>query len=130
VAFASESIKKSVCFTWVRNTHDANKKLTVKFNNTVITHVDHSKYLGLTLDRTLIYKPHLETTAMKVNSRVNLVQRLAGTKWGSDALHMHIQYCALFWLNSVHVNKIDVQPNNAMRLNHRHGEINSTPMAA
>jgi hypothetical protein len=47
-----------VCFTW--GTHDANKKLTVKFDNTIITQVDCPKYLGVTLDRTLTYKPHLE----------------------------------------------------------------------
>jgi hypothetical protein len=37
------------------------------------------------LDRTLSYKLHLEKTEMKVNSRVNLVRKLSGTKWGSGA---------------------------------------------
>jgi hypothetical protein len=32
-------------------THDANRKLTVQFDNKLITHVEG--YLGITLDRTL-----------------------------------------------------------------------------
>jgi hypothetical protein len=31
----------------------ANKKLKVKFDNTILTHVDCPKYLGVILDRTL-----------------------------------------------------------------------------
>jgi hypothetical protein len=61
--------------------YDANKNLTIQFDNTLITHVDHPKYLGMTLDRPLSYKPHLENTEMRVNTHVNL----AGTKWGSGA---------------------------------------------
>jgi hypothetical protein len=93
-------------------THDANKKLKVKFDNTIITHVDCPEYLGVTLDRTLTNKPHLEKSAMKVNARVNLVRRPAGTKWRSGAclalVYSAAEHCAPVWLNSVHVNKIDV----------------------
>jgi hypothetical protein len=80
----------------------------------------------MTLDRTLSYKPHLEKSGMKVNSCVNLVRKLSGTKWGSGAhtlrttcielVYLAVEYCAPVWLNSVHVNKVDVQLNNAMRL--------------
>jgi hypothetical protein len=45
------------------NTHAANKKLDVMFNGTSIKHVDHPKYLGVTLDRTLTFKFHLEKAA-------------------------------------------------------------------
>jgi hypothetical protein len=53
---------KSVVCVFHLGTHDANRKLNVQFDNTLITYVDHSKYLGMTLDRTLSYKPHLEKT--------------------------------------------------------------------
>jgi hypothetical protein len=78
-------------------THDTNKKLKVKFDNTIITHVDCPKYFGVTLDRTLTYKPHLEKSAMKVNARVNLVRRLDGTKWVSGAQTLRIAYLALVY---------------------------------
>jgi hypothetical protein len=67
------------------NTHAANKQLDVMFNGTSIKHIDHPKYLEVTLDRTLTYKSHLEKAAKKVSSRVNLVCNLTGTKWGSNA---------------------------------------------
>jgi hypothetical protein len=62
------------------NTHAANKQLDVMFNGTSIKHVDHPKYLGVALNRTLTFKSHLEKAAKKVSSRVNLVRKLAGTK--------------------------------------------------
>jgi hypothetical protein len=77
---------------------------------------------------------------MKVNSRVNLVQKLSGTKWGSRAhtlrtacralVYSAIEFCAPFWLNSVHVNKVDVQLNNVMRLITGTVKFYSTSMAA
>jgi hypothetical protein len=36
--------------------------LIVQFDNTLINHVDHPKYLGITLDRLFSYKPHMEKT--------------------------------------------------------------------
>jgi hypothetical protein len=57
------------------NTHPANKQLDVMFNGTSIKHVN----------RTITFKSHLEKAAKKVSSRVNLVRKLAGTKWRSNA---------------------------------------------
>jgi hypothetical protein len=67
------------------NSHAANKQLGLMFNGTSIKHVDHPKYLGVTLDLTLSFKFHLEKTTKKVSSRVNLVHKLTGTKWESNA---------------------------------------------
>ena len=41
-------------------------------------------YLGVTLDRTLSYRQHLQKTAAKVKSRNNL-SKLAGSSWGANA---------------------------------------------
>jgi DNA-directed RNA polymerase subunit L len=60
------------------NTHAANKQLDVMFDGFSIKHVNHPKNLGVTLDRTLTFKSHLEKAAKKVSSRVNLVRKLAG----------------------------------------------------
>jgi Reverse transcriptase (RNA-dependent DNA polymerase) len=107
-------------------THDANRRLKIQFDNTDIQHVDHPKYLGVTLDRTLTFKTHLEKTALKVNARVNILRKLTGTNWGSCAdtlkktslalVFSTAEYCAPVWLNSAHVHKVDVQLNNTMRL--------------
>jgi hypothetical protein len=89
--------KKTEACVFHLGTHDANRKLTVQFDNTLITHVYHPKYLGMTVDRTLSYKPHLEKTVIKVNSRVNLVRKLSGTKWGSGAHALRTACIALVY---------------------------------
>jgi hypothetical protein len=74
------------------------------------------------MNRTLTFTSHLEKAAKKVS-------KLAGTKWGSNAqtlrtasldslalVYSSAEYCALVWLNSAHVHKLDVQLNNVMRL--------------
>jgi hypothetical protein len=109
-----------------------NRKLTVQFDNTLITHVDYPKYLGMTLDRRISYKPHLEKSGMKVNSRVKLIRKLTGINWGSRAhtfrtacvelVYFATEYCASVCLKSVHVNKV--------KLDHRCGQICLTSMAA
>jgi hypothetical protein len=58
--------------------------------------------------------------------RSTTLRKLAGTGWGAGAetlrtsalaiVYSTAEYCALVWLNSVHISKIDVQLNNAMRI--------------
>jgi hypothetical protein len=118
------------------NTHAANIQLDVMVNGTSIKHFDHPKYLGVTLYRMLTFNTHLEKAAKKVSSRVNLVRKLAGTKWGSNAqtlrteslalVYSSVEYCAPVWLNSAHVHKLDIQLNNVMRL--INGTVKSTEL--
>jgi hypothetical protein len=71
-----------------------------------------------------------------MDPRVNLFRKLSGTKWSSGAhtlrtacialVYSAAKYCALVWLNSVHVIKVYVQMNNAMRL--ITGTVKSTPL--
>jgi hypothetical protein len=108
------------------NTDEANRQLDVSFTGTEIQHVEHLKYLGVTLDRTLTYKTHLTKTSKKVSARINIVRKLPGTGWGAGTetlrtaalaiVYSTAEYCAPVWLNSVHNSKIDVQLNNAMRI--------------
>jgi hypothetical protein len=98
----------------------------VRFTGTEIQHVEHLKYLGVTLDRTLTYNAHLMKASKKVSARITIVQKLAGTGWGAGIetvrtaalaiVYSTAEYCAPVWLSSVHISKIDVQLNNAMRI--------------
>jgi hypothetical protein len=108
------------------NTHEANRQLDVIFTGTEIQHVEHPKYLGVTLDHTLTYNTHLTKTSKKVSACLNIVRKLAGTDWGAGAetlrkaalamVYSTAEYCAPVWLNSVYISKIDVQLNIAMRI--------------
>jgi hypothetical protein len=82
---------------------------------TRIQHVEHPKYPGVTLDRSLTYNTHLSKTANKVSARVHLVRKLTGTNWRASAetlrtasvalVYSIAEYCAPVWLNSVHTSK-------------------------
>ena len=90
--------------------------LNINFADTPIQRVDHPKYLGVTLDRSLTYNTHLTKTGQKVAARVNIVRKLAGTTWGASAetlrtaslalVYSTAEYCAPVWLNSVLNSKI------------------------
>lgn len=104
----------------------ASKQLQVQFEDTLLRHNDHPKYLGVTLDRTLTYKKHLENTAAKLRTRNNILHKLCGTSWGSNAetlrtsalglVYSTAEYGAPIWLNSAHTQKVDVQLNETMRI--------------
>ncbi|KAL4083147.1 hypothetical protein QTP88_028477 [Uroleucon formosanum] len=113
----------------------ASAQLDITFNGDALNHNCHPKYLGITLDRTLSFKTHLENTAAKLNSRNNIIHKLCGTSWGASAhtlrcsalglVYPVAEYCASVWLNSAHVAKVDTQLNTTMRL--ISGTIKSTP---
>ena len=45
----------------------------------------HPNYLGVTHDRTLGYKHHIQNTKMKVETCNNLLKKLDNSKWGTNA---------------------------------------------
>jgi hypothetical protein len=141
MAIATKSKQDRIMCFPSKYTHHANTTLDIQFAATQIQHVEHPKYLGVTLDRLVTYNTHLSKTAKKVATRVNLVRKLPGTNWGASAetlrnaslalVYLTAEYCSVVWLNSVHTNKIDKQLNNTMRL--ISGTVKSTewlPVAA
>jgi hypothetical protein len=77
------------------NTHKANRQLDVRFTGTEI--------LGVTLDRTLTYNAHLTKTSKKVNARINIVRKLAGTVWGAGTETLRTAALAIvYWLCQIH----------------------------
>jgi len=80
------------------------------------------KYLGVTLDRSLTYRRHLEPLRKELTSRVVLLRRLSG--WGAVAttlqiatlalVHSATEYCVLVWCRSAHTRLIDPAINGAL----------------
>lgn len=126
---------KTVASFFHLNNKLASAQLSITFNGDVLNHNFHPKYLGITLDRILSFKTHLENTAAKLSSRNNIIHKLCGTSWDASAHNLRYsalglvypvaEYCASFWLNSAHVTKIDTQLNPTTRL--ISGTIKSTP---
>ena len=89
---------KTVCSVF----HLANKKasttLAPALNSKPLKHEDHPVYLGVTLDRSLTFNQHLQKVTAKTRSRVNLINKLAGTDWGADFNTLRTSTLALFSL--------------------------------
>lgn len=127
---------KTVACIFHLNNSEAHRTLNLSFCGRSIAHEEFPKYLGVTLDRSLTYKRHLQQTANKVQSRNNILSRLAGTSWGSgaDALrtsamalcYSTAEYCAPVWARSTHVKLLDTKLNQTMRI--VSGTLRSTPL--
>jgi len=117
--------KTKVC-AYHLNNREASRKLNIDWNGKSLIHDDHPTYLGVTLDRTLSFRSHVERLRKKVSSRLNLVKKLAGTKWGTDPKTLRTavlalcystaEYCTPVWARSSHASKIDPVLNEACRV--------------
>ena len=69
---------KTVSAVFHLNNKEAKRELKVNFNYESLPFCSEPKYLGVTLDRSLTYRRHLESLRKKLTSRVALLRRLAG----------------------------------------------------
>ena len=76
--------KTQVTAFHLRN-REAKRSLQVSWNGVDLQNTDTPKYLGVTLARTLSYKTHIHNTKMKVATRNNLLNKLANSRWGTNA---------------------------------------------
>jgi len=94
------------------NNKEAKRELKVNFNNKILPFSPEPKYLGVTLDRSLTYRRHIESLRKKLTSSVALLRRLAGSGWGAGAttlrtatlalVHSTAEYCAPVWCRSAY----------------------------
>ena len=70
--------KTAICTHHLDN-HTVNAEVDVTFCRMKVQNVRYTKYLGVTFDRTLTFKEHLQRCKEKVRTWVNLVWKLAGT---------------------------------------------------
>ena len=57
-----------VCAFHLKNKH-SNRGLKISWNGTILEHCDNQVYLGVTLDRSLTYKAHVNKLIGKVSAR-------------------------------------------------------------
>ena len=113
-----------MCAFYLRN-REAKRQLQVTWSGTALEHCEHPVYLGVTLDRTLSFKTHIEKTKSKVCSRNNILSKLTGTTWGanpqtlkSTALalcYSAAEYACPAWERSTHAKKINTALNTCCR---------------
>ena len=87
------SVAKTVSSTFHLHNARNYQELDIILNGERLKHDNRPTYLGVTLECTLTYKPHLRKVATKTRTRNNLVHMLAGTTYGEQVqklfLHQH-----------------------------------------
>ena len=116
--------KTQVC-TFHLNNREANRTLDISWSGTHLPNFPNPVYLGVTLDRCLSYKAHIEKTRAKVSTRNNILRKLANTRWGaspdtirSTALALSFsaaEYACPAWERSPHARKLDSTLNASCR---------------
>jgi len=120
------STMKMVWAVFHLNNKDAKHKLKVNFNNETLPFCSEPKYLGVTLDRLLTYRRHLESLHKKLTSRIALLRRLAVSGWGAgattlrratlDLVHSTATYCTPISCRGGHTHLIDPTINDALQI--------------
>jgi len=119
------STTKAVLVAFHLNNKEAKRELKVNHNNENLPFCSEPTFLRVTLDRSLMYRRHLESLRKKLTSRVALLRRLAGSGWGFGAttlrtvtlvlVHSTAEYCAPVWCRSAHTHLIHPATNDALR---------------
>ena len=116
--------KTQVTAFHLRN-REAKRSLKVSWNGVDLENTTHSKYVGVTIDRTLSYKQHIQNTKMKVATRNNHLKKLAKSKSGTNASTIRTtalalcysiaEYAAPVWARSTYADILDPELNKACR---------------
>jgi len=120
------STTKTVSAVFHLKNKEAKRERKVNFNNEVLLFCSQHKYLGVTLDRSLTYRRHLESLRKKLTSCVALLRWLAGSGWGAGVttlrtvtlalVHSTAEYCAPVWCHSAYTRLINPTINDALRI--------------
>jgi len=104
----------------------SHRELNVHMNGQRLTHNRYPVYLGVTSDLTLSYREHLSCSAAKLQSRNNLIAKLAGTLWGASTstlctsalalCYSVAEYCCPVWARSSYTSLINTKLYNSMCL--------------
>ena len=104
------------------NNSEAKRELNVYNNGNLLPTCPVPTYIGVKLDRSLIFRHYLEALCKKLSTRV--ASNLTGSGWGAKTLlisasslaHSTVEYCTPVWCRNKHTRLIDIILNNALRI--------------
>ena len=117
---------KTVTAAFHLNNLEAKRELKVYNNGRLLPFCPTPTYLGVKLDKSLVFRHHLVALRKKLFSRVTLLRRLVDSRWGADAktpriatlslVYSTAEYCAPVWCRSAHTRLIDSVLNDVLRI--------------
>ena len=100
------------------NNQEAKRELKVYNNDKLLPFCPTPTYLGVTVNRSLTFRHHLVALRKKLSSRVTLLGRLVGLRWGAGAKTLHTaalfvvystaEYCTPVWCHSAHTRHVEM----------------------
>lgn len=106
-------------------------ELKVRVRNETIRHNSQPKYLGTVPDGSLTFNPHIEKLSQKLKSRNNIWNKLGNVHTlrttALSLVYSTAEFAAHVWYKSPHVDKIDTQLNETMRI--ITGTVDLTPIS-
>ncbi|GFU37851.1 hypothetical protein NPIL_646521 [Nephila pilipes] len=67
-------------------------QLHISYNNVALTSSERTKYVGVTLDRKLIWKLYIDDNKQRDEKRMILLKSLEGVRWGCVPTTLHATY--------------------------------------
>ncbi|UYV70713.1 hypothetical protein LAZ67_8000346 [Cordylochernes scorpioides] len=119
---------KSEVGVFTINNHLKKWTPNIKYDSNQIKFSRTPKYLGVTLDPSLTYGPHINQTVLRAKKRLNILKRISGYEWGADRNTLRQTYLALIrpileyaqpvWqtASKTNLNKIDQVQSSAARI--------------
>ena len=106
--------------------------------DTPLKYEDQQTYLGVTFDRRMTWKQHIQNAETKARRKLNIMRKLAGTHWGANekilktiyqgSVRPHLEYGSSSWMTAAktHRQTLDKVQNQALRI--ITGSMRSTPI--
>ena len=77
----TENQDKTTCTLFIPDPAEYASNLYLKINNTVLPMATHPKVLGLILDPTLTYRPHIHNISVQAHTPLQMIKVLTATGW-------------------------------------------------
>ena len=128
--------EKSTATLFTLSTKAKAEKLTL--GDATLRYEDQQTYLGVTFDKRMTWKPHINQAEGKARRKLNIMRKLAGTTWGATdkilksvyqgTVRPHLEYGSASWMTAAktHLHTLDKVQNQALRI--ITGAMKTTPI--
>jgi ribonuclease HI len=88
------SAPKCTSTVFTLNSREAGYEVSLNIGGTPVPHLSTPVFLGITLDRTLTFRPHVDSLAARLGSRLQALKALSGRTWGQEESTLRMMYTA------------------------------------